>query len=328
MSLTYVLPLRWQTDEDVSNLTAYLGHIANVAEVIVVDGSPPPLFAAHHDAWSGFCTHVRPDPDLDFQNGKVNGVHTGLRRAGFNHVVIADDDVRYDFANLSRVERLLSDGVDLVRPQNYFDPVPWHAQWDTSRSLVNRAVSRDWPGTVGIRRDTFERAGGYDGDVLFENLELVRTIQTAGGMIASPLDLYVLRRPPTARGFLSQRVRQAYDELARPLVFLFWLAFLPVTVALAAVTPWAPVGVAAGGIVLAEAGRRRSEGIRFFPATASLFAPLWLLERGITTWMSLAMRLGGGGVPYAGSIIRRAATPGRRLRRRLNARPPRTLSPR
>ena len=32
----------------------------------------------------------------------------------------------------------------------------------------------------------------------------------------SPLDLYVARRPPSAEHFLSQRVRQAYDDFAIP----------------------------------------------------------------------------------------------------------------
>jgi hypothetical protein len=78
--------------------------------------------------------------------GKVAGVTTGVRRAGFEAVVIADDDVRYEHATLQRLVEYLDDH-DLVRPQNFFDPLPWHARWDTARTLLNRAFGADYPGT-------------------------------------------------------------------------------------------------------------------------------------------------------------------------------------
>jgi hypothetical protein len=85
----------------------------------------------------------------------------------------------------------------------------------------------DFPGTLAVRRDTFLRSGAYDGDALFENLELMRTIRAAGGTIVSPLDLYVARRPPDTAHFLSQRVRQAYDDFAIPARFVTFLALPP-----------------------------------------------------------------------------------------------------
>ena len=100
-------------------------------------------------------------------------------------MVIADDDVRYDEAALDAVRRLL-DRAALVRPQNYFAPLPWHACLDTARTLINRVTGGDWPGTFGVRRAALERTGGYDGNVLFENLEMVRTIKAAGGVELSP----------------------------------------------------------------------------------------------------------------------------------------------
>ena len=131
--------------------------------------------------------------------------------------ILADDDVRYTIASLGAVVRAL-DGADLVVPQNVFprDGQPWHVRWDGARSLLNRAIGSDPPGTLAIRRSAFLRAGGYDGNVLFENLELMRTIAATGGRVVVRRDLAVLRLPPTTRRFLEQRVRQAYDEFARP----------------------------------------------------------------------------------------------------------------
>ena len=151
LELEYVLPLRWTDDTPLPELTGYLRWLAGQVPVTVVDGSPPEFFARHAAAWAGYVRHVPPDPHLTGANGKVLGVLTGLRLARHEHVVIADDDVRYDEQALRTLRRLL-DRADLVRPQNYFDPLPWHAHWDTGRSLLNRAVGADYPGTLGVRR--------------------------------------------------------------------------------------------------------------------------------------------------------------------------------
>lgn len=313
--LAYVLPLRWEDDAGLDELTGYLRTLARHAHVIVVDGSPPALFARHARCWRGLVTHVRPDPDFGYANGKVAGVMTGLRLARAERVVIADDDVRYDGAALAAVHGLLT-GADLVRPQNYFDPVPWHALWDTARTLLNRSLGADYPGTFGIRRTFFEEMGGYDGNVLFENLELIRTVRAYGGTEARPFGLYVRRLPPDAARFWSQRVRQAYDDLAQPLRLALFLAVLPAGAAALLRRRYAtPAAAALLAVALAEAGRRRAGGRRVFPGAASLFAPVWVLERAVCAWLAVAAALRGG-VPYAGRRLRVAAHSTRRLRRR------------
>jgi hypothetical protein len=316
MRATYVLPLRWTDDRELDELTDYLSGLPTWAEVIVVDGSPPPVFERHHAAWSDRARHLRPDPALETPMGKVGGVLTGVREASHEAVVIADDDVRYDERALIRVVQMLG-LAECVRPQNYFEPVPWHALWDTARTLLNRSFGADFPGTLAVRRSAVLAAGGYDGDVIFENLELMRTIRAAGGTVLSPLDLYVARRPPTARHFVSQRVRQAYDDFAIPGRMAAWLAVLPGLGWTALRGRWRlPVLTAASLIALAELGRRRAGGRRFFPATSALFAPLWVLERGICSWFALRRRLVSGGIPYAGGVVPRPASSMRRLRRR------------
>jgi hypothetical protein len=269
----------------------YLQFVAGRGDLLVVDGSPVDVFATNAHRWASFCRHVAPAPDFACRNGKVHGVLTGLRLARHDRVVIADDDVRYDEQSLSRVVSLLDDH-DVVLPQNYFDPCPWHAQWDTARTLINRCLGHDWPGTLALRHSALG-PGGYDGNVLFENLELVRTVQAAGGTVHAPLDCYVRRLPPSARHFTSQRVRQAYDELARPVRFVTGLALVPTSLlalrrrstrALAVMVP----------MVLAFVGRRRAGGPRQFSAVSVLFGPIWLAERGVCSWIALWRRLRGG----------------------------------
>lgn len=324
-SIAYVLPLRWTEPGPIEELAGYLRGIAGEAgEILVVDGSPPPLFARHAQALRGVARHLPPDPGLRFRMGKVNGVITGVRECSGERVVLADDDVRYGAAELRRVAALL-DEADLVRPQNYFDELPWHARWDTARTLLNRVVTGDrefpvgdFPGTLAVRRSSFLAAGAYDGDVLFENLELMRTVRAAGGSVATPLDLYVARRPPTAAHFFSQRVRQAYDDFAIPARMAFFLAVLPLLARELATIASRPARRAAARRRLAiaalalaaaaELGRRRAGGAERFPASSSLLAPAWAVERSLCAWLAAGSRLRGG-VRYGEVRLSRSATP-------------------
>ncbi|HET9648184.1 MAG TPA: hypothetical protein VFP34_08115, partial [Microlunatus sp.] len=240
-----------------------------------------------------------------------------------------DDDVRWRRAQLVRAVRLL-DGADLVRPQNVFDPLPWHARWDTGRTLINRAIAADYPGTYGLRRGIFLRMGGYDGDAMFENLEMARTIRAAGGVERRVDDLFVRRRPPTAAHFWRQRTRQAYDDLAQPGRLLAELAVLPMTIALlwsghrylgrAGVVGAALVPVIAA-LLVAEAGRRRDGGREAFAETAAWWAPVWVAERAVLIWFAVGCRLRGG-VRYGDQRLLLAAHRVRTLRRRVRSAPP------
>lgn len=321
---SYVLPLRWATPGPIEDLAGYLRDLgATVAEIVVVDGSPAPIFERHAVALKGVARHLPPHPDLSSPMGKVGGVITGVRESRQELIVIADDDVRYSDDALRRIVGLLED-ADLVRPQNYFDALPWHARLDTARSLLNRVLTGDiqfpvgdFPGTLAVRRSAFIASGAYDGRAMFENLELMRTVQAAGGTVHTALDLYVPRRPPTVDHFFSQRVRQAYDDFAIPLRIGAFLAIGPI--ALETVrrrqAPWLGVAAAAA-IGVAEAGRRRAGGARHFPASASLLAPWWIAERSVCAWLALGAKLRGG-VRYGDRRLSHSATSPRRLRQRL-----------
>ncbi len=306
------MPLRWTEDSGLPELTGYLLRLAAHLDVTVVDGSPDGVFAAHARVWAGAVRHIAPE-EWPGRNGKVAGVMTGVRHARHDAIVLGDDDVRHTPATLRRLLALL-DGGDVVVPQNFFRPTPWHARWDTARSLVNRAFGSDYPGTLAVRRSTLLHAGGYDGDVLFENLELIRTVEAVGGRVIRADNLFVERRPPTTRHFLGQRVRQAYDSFAQPARLVAELALAPVLV-WAARRPARLLGIAATAIGVAEFGRRRRGGRQVFAPTAALWAPAWVLERAVCAWLAVGARLRGG-ARYTGGRIPRAGSSPRALRAR------------
>jgi hypothetical protein len=126
----------------------------------------------------------------------------------------------------------------------------------------------------------------------------------------------VRRLPPTARGFLHQRVRQAYDDFAQPPRLGVSLAALPLAVLAVRRRRLGPVVAGLlGGVLVAERGRRRAGGATVFPAGCIAFTPLWMAERSICAWLAVGSRVLRGGIRYRGRVLRAAATPMRDLRR-------------
>ena len=311
---TYILPLKSDTTPS-AEFIQYVNGLTAMTEVLLVDGSPPPIYSAIDAQCIAAVCHCPPDEDLAaLSNGKVRGVLTGLRRASHESVIVADDDVRYEAHQIEQLLALLAT-ADVIRPQNYFDPLPWHARLDSARSLINRVTGGDWPGTLAVRRSLLRCSGGYNGHVLFENLELVRTVVAAGGESRCQQDLFVRRLPPRTGHFWRQRVRQAYDEFARPGRLVATLTLMPLLVALTLSRQWLwtlAVFILAP-IALAGLGRRRDDGARVFGLTTPLWAPAWVLERALCVWAAVASRVFFGGVPYGGRVVTIAATPLRTL---------------
>ena len=317
-----VIPVRWDDldPEREAEFEAHLGRLRGFCDVTVVDGSEGTYAEHRRTRWAGLVRVMRPDPRYGGANGKVTGAMTGIEVARHERVVLADDDVRYDRPHLAAVVRALH-GADLVLPQNYPTHLPWWAWWESGRVLLNRAVAADWPGTCAVRRSVVLAAGGWSADVLYENLEMARTIRAVGGRVVHRPDLLVARRPPPVRHFLRQRVRQAYEDQAEPLRLALGVAVVPTTLALAR----RPRLLAAGAalvVAAAEAGRRRSGGARVFPAHTPLAAPLWVLERGVCTWLAMGARVRGG-VRYHGHRMPVAAHSARWLARHVPYRPDR-----
>src|SRR5687768_1125302 len=139
------------------------------------------------------------------------------------------------------------------------------------------------------------RVGHYDGDVLFDNEEIVRHFLLKGASVCHANDFFILKRPPTLRKWREQRPRQAYEDFVMRAKTLAFMAVLPA----AAIALWlggvgallSYAGAVAGvSMVLAERGRRGA-AMRFFPAGVTLHAPLWVLERAVSVYWALYWRV-------------------------------------
>ena len=277
-------------------------------EVLVIDGSPPEVFAAHDDVWRGFCRHHKVNSQYKYLNGKVNGIHTGIESATQERVILADDDIRYTAENVRRMSDLLID-YEMARPQNYFSPLPVWARLEAARLLLNRAFIRegDYTGTLGVTRAAMRRVGHYDGDVLFDNEEIVRHFRLHDAKICYARNFFILKRPASFQKWIEQRPRQAYEDFVMRLKTAFFL-FLPVDFLASwyfGGAFWAFVFaafVAFGSIVAASFGL--GDGAkRFFPIWIPLYAPLWILERAFSTYWAFYWYFTRGGYPFGDKVV-------------------------
>src|ERR1041384_3474873 len=124
---TFLLPIRrgeFSTAET-SALAIYFDALASAGcEVLVIDGSPSDVFEQHAAVWGSVCHHEPVDRSFGYLNDKVNGIHTGVRLATTEKIVLADDDIRYGAGEIDRVCDLL-DQFEVVRPQNFLSPLSW-----------------------------------------------------------------------------------------------------------------------------------------------------------------------------------------------------------
>jgi Glycosyl transferase family 21 len=309
---TYLLPIRRTkfSPGEAEELGSYFRALNDAGcDVLVIDGSSTAVFQEHDDAWRAVCRHEGVDRSFGCLNDKVNGIHTGVRIASFEKIVLADDDIRHSAAEIDRVCESLDD-FDVVRPQNFLRPLPWWARMEAARMLINRATLRtgDYPGTCAFRRSVMLRVGPYDGDVLFDNEEIIRHFARAGASISYATNLFVRKRPPLMRKWVEQRPRQAYEDFglrAKTAIFLT----LPILAAWVGVA-WGSrallaylLGVAIVAICLAAAGWFRGIASGYFPISVCFFAPLWILERSLSTYWALYWHFAHGGYPFGDKIL-------------------------
>jgi hypothetical protein len=309
---TYLLPIRRSafSPGEAAELGDYFRALCEAGcDVLVVDGSPPAVFQKHGESWGALIRHEPVNRSFGYLNDKVNGIHTGVELAATEKIILADDDIRYGAAEIERVSELL-ETFDVVRPQNFLSPLPWWARMEAARMLINRATLRtaDYPGTCAFRRSVMLHVGPYDGDVLFDNEEILRHFARAGATISYATNLFVRKRPPTFRKWIEQRPRQAYEDFGLRAKTALFLSLPVFTALIGALLGWKgffifvlALSLAAGAIAMA--GRLRGTASKHFPLSVCSIAPLWILERTLSTYWALYWYVARGGYPFGDKIL-------------------------
>jgi hypothetical protein len=150
--------------------------------------------------------------------------------------------------------------------------------------------------------------GHYDGDVLFDNEEMIRNFAQHGCAILYAENLFVQKRPPVFRKWIEQRPRQAYEDFGMRAKTALFFSLLPLLVITAmsfgrnGVTSLL-IAISLFSIFTACRGRARGRAREFFPLRCCFFAPLWIAERTLSTYWALYWYFRHGGYPFGDRIL-------------------------
>lgn len=291
---TYVVPLEKSASiEDVRALAGYLSTLTVEGfSVLVADEASDENFEANRNILRWVASHLPIDAQHLTASGAIDPVRAAVELATDEKLVVARPDVRYGPGELSTVCGLL-DVHEVVEPQDYFSPLNWWGAIDAARMLIHRALGPypDHGGTFAFRRSAISSLHGIDGGFGDDH---VRRLALGGAEVFSAFDVFVRRSGTPFREWLRERTRQAEDDFALPVKSAFFFALVPLILALVIAVGGRMAAGYAGAIgfaAVALAARGRSGARAFFPLHVCLFAPLWLLERSISVYCAIGLRL-------------------------------------
>lgn len=281
---------------DVRELARYLTTLSVAdCDVVILDPSPRLTFDrnARTLRWVGRHLHV--------PTGPVDLVRCAAAVAACEEVIVASEDVRYTPEALVRLCTLL-DTLEVVEPQDYFDPLPWWGAIDAGGMLLHRGIEPqpEHGATFGFRRGAIRSLRSLSA------AESPSSLAAHGAEVYAAADVFVRREPRALGEWLAQRPRVAGNDFTFPVKTAFFLALLPLLLLLAVAGGAQLAGGCAGAISFAAVGlaiRGRTGAASFFPWRACLFAPLWILERSVSVYWALLRRLSGADVETARTAV-------------------------
>ena len=205
-------------------------------EVIVVDGSPSPIFESNRARPSlggaprrraSAASHVRRRNRRRSRGGRRQRLRKDHRRRRERPLPRRRD--RRASASCSTLH-------EVVEPQDYFEPLPWWGGIEAGRMLVHRGVEPlpDHGATFGFRKSSVRGLRGVD--IAWSNGDdPVRRLASQGAEVFSACDVFVRRCRRRSTHWLRDRPRQADDDFAMPVKTAFFFALLPMAMLLATV---------------------------------------------------------------------------------------------
>ena len=269
-------------------------------EVVVLDASDE--VDEHRCVLRWVARHVAVHEPVDL-------VRAAAQVASCEKVIIADDTVRYNVADLTELCALL-DAHEVVEAQDYLEPMPWWSGIDAGRMLVHRGIDPhpDRGATFGFRRSILRGLRGFDAA---GSTDPVRVLALHGAEVVSAPELFVRRCPPQLGEWLRERPREAGLDFDVPAKSAFFFALIPMAILLTLMGGGRlAIGytgaVAFASIVLAIRGRMGAGA--FFPLRACLFAPLWVVERSVSVYWALLLRMRGTVAEQPAAIAAQSST--------------------
>ena len=284
---SYVVGLeRVPSEDELRDLGVYLSELGVAGcEVIVLDGATGGQFHENDRVLRWVSRHLRARIEDWTPSGKLDLLRSAGRVARCEKVVIAADDVRWPREAIDEACRAL-DLRDVVEPAYVPHPLRWWSAIDVAHTLMDRAIRPDGgrQTTIAVRRlrarlfqPVLEAAPRFDAGAL-PRLRVHR--------VAPALAPWIRSRPLEAAADFDAPMRTGFFLSILPMLLFFFLAGGPGFAA-----TLSAIG-AAGAMLLAFYGR--AVLAHALPLRACFLAPLAVIEKSISVYWALAVKLGGG----------------------------------
>lgn len=296
-------------------LAMHCGNVEFPFEIVIVNSSSRDIYELV-DGWFADTTvlHMRPDPSFrNGRNDKLNSIEAALSVATGQYVLLLDDDCRPTIETLTRIRPVL-DQYDCLRFMVKYDT-------PTMLDLVNACgifginivcEDRQFWGNIAFNRELLLKLGFPCKDALFDELTIDRQFRLAGKRIGYISSVAIKMVQNTgAQGFLKQRVRYAYENLAYPFRFLTFLSVLPLLLFIGLVSrsllwPLVTAVLATFTVTALTLIGQHHYSRGWYPPYTFMLAPIWFWFYPFTSWIAIFAYLRGG-VSFGGNRIHRPA---------------------
>ena len=272
----------------------------NELQVLIPNDSRDTIFN-EVDCWfnSPNIIHFRPSKDFKIgRNGKLNSVKAALQYVNHELVLLLDDDYRPSITTIRAFKNTLRDNSCLKSMVVYIDPKISDLVNSCGIFFINFTTShRQFCGHLGFKKKDFQEVGFPSHDVLFDELAIELQFRKAGKKVGYDPNVYLEMITHGLGKFWEQRVRYAYENLAYPLRFIFFLMILPVSILLGVyniyILLFAVLAMSIMVWAITFIGQKRYARERY-PKLTWVYGVIWFWIYPFCTWIALFYFLRGG----------------------------------
>lgn len=282
-------------------------------QIVIADESPLDIFEQVDNWFKDYEEVTHFCPEAKYRNGKndkLNGIYAALNELKFDYVMLVDDHYRLTPDNLIELMSLFPN-YDCFKCMVQFEELNVTALIDVSGIFIVNLIHpyHQFFGHLCLNLNTLKQIGFPHRDGLFDELVIELKFRKHNSKIyfADRIFLQSIQNIKWKK-FLEQRVRYAYENLAFPFRFVFFLSILPLLILISIydfkVSFEIIMFLTLTVITISYLGQVRY-GNNKFPAWTFLLAPVWFWFYPFTSWISVFLRFTGG-VYFGGRKIIKA----------------------
>ncbi|CAM3772622.1 glycosyltransferase [Mesobacillus zeae] len=319
MKISIIIPIKSTLNKDLRDFTNYIISLSSQlqkteSQIIIADESElaSHLFMKEKFKNRSNISHIIPDDEIRTgANDKLNGIYAALKYVRYDNILLVDDHYRITYSTLQRLANYFNQ-YDCFKGTPKFDAFPFSVKIDLCGLFIVNMLDyrKQYSGHLAFKKKLIDEHGFPDRDALFDEFAMEKHFRknqySIGYIREASLEA---TQSISMKKFLEQRVRYAYENIAFPIRFVFFLSILPLLLLLLITNNLLPLYFAAaltiGAMSVSFIGQLKY-GKGIVPRHTFLYSAIWFWFYPFTSWLSI-YKYFTGGVEFGGNKVRKAA---------------------